>query len=237
MGSIWLPRSRAQVQDGGAGNAGQNTRLLVFDVDTNSPRFGKPTAEFVHQLSSYGTNPNQRHTPVSELLVLNHQTFLLLERDSLGAGSSTNLTPVYKRIVLVSTMGATDILNTGYDLEAGRPGQKSLPTNGLPSQLRPVLRWDFIDLLDTKELGRFGLNVHSDTSDNTLSEKWEGLTLMPMRDPLAPDDYLLLVGNDNDFKARFVYHNGKVVGTNATSIPTMILAFHVTVPGFTALQR
>ena len=33
-----------------------------------------------------------------------------------------------------------------------------------------------------------------------------------------------------------MYHNGKVVGTNATSIPTMILAFHVTLPGLTALQ-
>jgi hypothetical protein len=49
----------------------------------------------------------------------------------------------------------------------------------------------------------FGLNVKADpgSDQNSITEKWEGLALIPLRDPRAPDDFLLLVGNDNDFKA------------------------------------
>jgi hypothetical protein len=33
----------------------------------------------------------------------------------------------------------------------------------------------------------------------TISEKWEGLSLMPALDPANPNDYFLFVVNDNDF--------------------------------------
>jgi hypothetical protein len=51
--------------------------------------------------------------------------------------------------------------------------------------------------------------------------------------PAAPDDYLLLVGNDNDFKAPIVYHNGRPVATNALIVDNILLAYRVTLPGLT----
>jgi len=52
-------------------------------------------------------------------------------------------------------------------------------------------------------------------------------------DPTDPsnDEFLLLVGNDNDFRASTVYHNGSVVGSNPLEIDNMLLAYHVTLPG------
>src|SRR6185503_17510782 len=71
------------------------------------------------------------------------------------------------------------------------------------------------------------LNVNTNWDDNTISEKWEGLAILPLNDPAAPNDFLLLVGNDNDFRASTVYHNGVVVGTNALTIDSMMLAFRI----------
>src|SRR5439155_1101604 len=60
-----------------------------------------------------------------------------------------------------------------------------------------------------------------------LSEKWEGLAMLRLNDPDATNDFLLLVGNDNDFKASTVYHNGVIVGTNAITVDSMMLAFRI----------
>jgi hypothetical protein len=40
------------------------------------------------------------------------------------------------------------------------------------------------------------------------------------------------VGNDNDFKAGTVIHNGQIVGSNAVTLDTMVLAWRVTLPGY-----
>jgi hypothetical protein len=53
------------------------------------------------------------------------------------------------------------------------------------------------------------------------------LGVIPLNDPAAPNDYLLLIGNDNDFKAGVVYHNGLAVGTNDVVVDTMLLAFRI----------
>lgn len=212
------------MQDGGGGNLGRNTRILQFDADRNSPSYGQTVAEHVFQLSLDGSPDRTKHTPVSELLALNATTFLALERDSNGLGSGTNLPPLRKMVVLCSTAGATDIAGTGYDLEKGAPGQLSLPAGDLPTRVKPMPRTDFVDLLDRAQLAKFGLNA------NTLPEKWEALALVPLRDPAAPKDWLLLVGNDNDFKAPVTYHNGRPVATNAVPVDLMLLAYRVTLP-------
>ena len=43
---------------------------------------------------------------------------------------------------------------------------------------------------------------------------------------------LLLVGSDNDFKARKVFHEGEIVATNDYALDTMILAYRVALPGW-----
>jgi 2',3'-cyclic-nucleotide 2'-phosphodiesterase (5'-nucleotidase family) len=221
------------IQDGGAGNFGRNTRILQFDADPLSATYGRVVAEHAYQLTLNGNAATNRHTPVSEVLALNATTFLVLERDGIGRGADPGLSPTYKRIVLASTEGAANLAGTAYDLERGAPGQLSLPATGtnLPAGLAAVARQDFVDLLDSAQLAKFGLNTSTNQDVNSLCEKWEALSLIPLKDAANPDDYLLLVGNDNDFKGEVVYHNGVPVGTNATTVDIMLLAYRVTLPG------
>jgi hypothetical protein len=83
-------------------------------------------------------------------------------------------------------------------------------------------------MLNPAQLAKFGMNLAASNQDsNTLSEKWEALAVLPLNDPAAPNDYLLLVGNDNDFRAPVVYHNGQPVGTNEIYADNMLLAFRI----------
>ncbi len=225
------------IQDGGAGSGGRNTRLLVYDADAASPTYGQPVAEYVYELTLRGNATTNRHTPVSEILALNRTEFLVLERDQVGqgvVGADTNTAPTYKQVVLASLAGASNILNTVYDLEKGAPGQVSLAASGLPANVRPIARQEFVDLLDAAQLAKFGLNASAPHDTNTVSEKWESLSLIPLNDPVATNDYLLLVINDNDFKAPVVYHNGVAVGTNDVPMDSILLAFRVTLPTYGA---
>ena len=219
------------IQDGGGGNGGRNTRILQFDVVTGSPTYGQVVVEQVYSLTLNGTAQTNRHTPVSEVLALNSSTFLALERDGNGLGTGTNVAPVYKKIVLFSTDNSTNIAGSGYDLEAGAPGARSLPSGSLSAAVAPVRRQDFVDLLDPDQLAKFGLNASAIHDQDTLCEKWEALALVPLQDAANPDDFLLLVGNDNDFKSPLTYHNGQVVGTNDVVVDHMLLAYRVTLPG------
>ena len=77
------------------------------------------------------------------------------------------------------------------------------------------------------------MNLNAASPDtNTLVEKWEGMAIMPLNDPEMPDDYLLLVGCDNDFGALNVYHNGVLVGTNPEVTDHILLAYRVTLPTY-----
>ena len=228
------------VQDRGGDTGSRNTRLLVFDIAPGSPSQYQPVAEYVYQLTLNGNESGTRQTLASDLLAINAHQLLVLDRDTRGRTGGSTGAMIYKRIVLVDTAGATNILDTGYDLEAGAPGQLAFALSSLPAGIVPVVRQDFVDLLDVAQLGKFGLNTNAAAPDtNTLIEKWEAMTLMPLNDPAAPDDYLLLVGCDNDFRASTVYHNGAVVGTNSTTTDHMMLAWRVTLPGlaFDAVPR
>ena len=214
-------------QDGENRNPSRNTRILVYDLDPASPTYHQALAEYVHVLPPNAAEANNRHTPVSEILALSDKKYLILQRDSRGLGGDAG-TLLYKRIVEVDASNATSILGTGYDLEKGAPGQISLPRIGLPSNIVAVTSRDLVDMLSASQLGKFGLNLApSNQNINTLSEKWEALAVVPLNDPAAPSDYLLLVGNDNDFRAPVVYHNGQVVGTNAFGSDNVLLAYRI----------
>ncbi len=219
------------VQDGGENNGSRYVRLLVFDVARGSPRENQLVAEYVYELTLNGNAGGTRQTITSELVALNSHQLLVLDRDQRGRNSGSTSAFIYKKVVLVDTLGATNILGSGYDLEFGAPGQISFPLNGLPASVRAVTRQDFVDLLNTTELSRYGLNLNAGSPDtNTLVEKWEGMTLVPLNDTNFPNEYLLLVGCDNDFGATNVYHNGVLVGTNTEVTDHMLLAYHVTLP-------
>jgi hypothetical protein len=218
------------IQDGGGGNPTRNTRLLVYDLEAGSPTQNQLIGEYVYQLTLNGNPAGNRHTPVSEILALNDQQLLILERDGLWGAAG------YKNVNLADFSAATnlrDIAGLPYSLENGAPGQLDLPAGGtLPAGITPIARQDFISLLGAADLAKFGLNNSATPDGNTIYEKWEALALIPW-DPLSFDntDYLLLVGNDNDFRAADVYHNGQLVGSNPLGVDNMLLAYHVTLPG------
>lgn len=217
------------IQDGGVGKLSRYTRVLVFDIVPDSPTFRQPVEEYAYALTLNGSNALDAHTPVNEILALNSADFLVLECDQVGPGSGTNA-PLYKRIVLASTVGATNIINTAYDLEKGAPGQLAFRSDSLPTKVAPVSRVDLVDLLDPKQLARFGLNTSTHFDGNTLAEKWASLALIPLNDPEATNDFLLLTLCDNDFRAPVVYHNGVPVGTNDVAVDSMALAYRVRLP-------
>jgi len=215
------------VQDGENRNPSRNVRILVYDIDPASATFEQPLAEYVHVLPLSAAEANNRHTPVSEILAFSDKKFLILQRDSRGLGGDPGAL-LYKRIVEVDANNASNILGTGYDLEKGAPGALTLPRSGLPSNVVAVASRDLVDLLNRTQLTKFGLNTAASNQNiNTLSEKWEALAVLPLNDPQAPSDYLLLVGNDNDFRAPVVYHNGQPVGTNEIFSDNMLLAFRI----------
>jgi hypothetical protein len=215
------------VQDGQNRNPSRNVRILVYDVDPASATYQQMVAEYVHVLPLSAAEANNRHTPVSEIHALSDTKFLILQRDSRGLGGDPGAF-LYKRIVEVDASHASNILGTGYDLEKGAPGAISLPRSGLPTNVVAVTSRDLVDIINPTQLAKFGLNLAvSNQNINTMSEKWEGVAVVPLNDPQAPNDYLLLVGNDNDFRAPLVYHNGQVVGTNTIISDNVLLAFRV----------
>ena len=218
------------VQDSGGASANNslNTRILVYDVEPGSPTQNTLVGEYVYILTNQGSAAG-RSTPISALYALNGYQFLILERDNIGLGGNDGA-PRYKKVNLADVSAATNIAGTGYDLESGAPGALQLPATTLPAEITPTARQDFVNLIDAAQLAKFGLNANAVRDQNSLSEKWEGLSLVPLNESNAPNDYLLLVGNDNDFKAATVFHNGVSVGTNAVTVDTMILAYRVTLP-------
>jgi hypothetical protein len=215
------------VQDGENRNPSRNARILVFDLEPSSPTYQQAIGEYIHVLPLSAAEANNRHTPISEVLALSDTQFLILQRDSRGIGGDPGPL-LYKRIVSIDVSAASNLIGTGYDLEKGAPGQLSLPRAGLPSNVVAATSRDLVDLLNPTQLAKYGLNLASSNQNaNTVCEKWEGMAVIPLNDPAAPNDYLLLVGNDNDFKAPVVYHNGVAVGTNDVIIDMMLLAFRI----------
>ena len=218
------------VQDSGGAstNNSRNTRIFIYDVEQGSPTNGQLLGEYVYVLTNQGSAAG-RSTPISALYAINNFQFLILERDNIGLGG-TDGAPRYKKVNLADVRNATNIAGTGYDLEAGAPGALQFPATTLPANITPAVRQDFVDLIDAVQLSKFGLNANAVRDQNSLSEKWEGLSLIPLRDPGAQNDFLLLVGNDNDFKSSTVIHNGIAVGTNNPTVDSMVLAYRVTLP-------
>jgi hypothetical protein len=179
---------------------------------------------------------------------------------STGVGYADNPL-VFKSIALVSTANATNLAGTIY--ETGYT-----PTvTGTAGTLAPIAgivaatTTDFVNLLNANQLARFGLNMNTVSTlgaaslavtpgvtvtpqnVNSLSEKWEALSVVPCLDAANPNDYFMLVGNDNDF----ITSTGTMLGQSYNGVVTptsgsgssetvenknRILVYRVTLPGF-----
>ncbi|MBN2506098.1 MAG: esterase-like activity of phytase family protein [Verrucomicrobia bacterium] len=215
------------VQDGNKKNGARNCRILVMDLDPASATCKQWIGEYILRLEMKGNAAGTKNAPASEILALTDTQFLVIERDGIGAGGDPGPTG-YKNVNLIDLAGASNILGTGYDLEKDAPGQVCMPRTAPPPDVVTAARvMELVRLVDPVQLGRFGLNLNPTWDANTLSEKWESLAIIPLDDPAAPNDYLLLVGNDNDFLAPVTYHNGTPQITNEFVMDSIVLAFRI----------
>lgn len=230
------------VQDGG--NNARNIRVFVFDIVPGSPTENQPVAEYIftRPLGSPTAIASGNASAVSEITALNDHQLLVIDRDGRGLGSGNAAAPYYKSITVIDLNGATNILGSAFDLAKNTVGQTNLSattdlsTNGIKS----VASMEFVDLISAANLGKFGINKlpHTTGNSNTLSEKWEALAIVPMDQTDFPNQYLLLVGNDNDLSAASVYHNGQLLATNPPPRnDNILLAYHVTLPGYVGVTN
>jgi hypothetical protein len=209
-----------------------NTRLMVYDISTTKTPTA-PVADYVLQLPIYRSNGDgaaaDRTAAQSEILALNDTQFLVLSRDGNGLGQA-NLPPVFKSILLVDTTGATNIAGTAYENSYTpiSPGGVLVPS------IVPVQQTELVNMLNTTQLGKFGINLNNaagQASRTTLTEKWEGMTLVPVLDEAKPQDYFLLVGNDDDFLASNCNVGGENCAQSVNS-DAMVLVYRLTLPTY-----
>ncbi|HEY5706597.1 MAG TPA: esterase-like activity of phytase family protein [Terrimicrobiaceae bacterium] len=227
----------ATIQDSGSGNQGRtNSRLLVYDISSSdSP--GQPIAQYVIQLpridDTGSTNNGEtvnRAGAQSSIVVLNDHQLLVLSRDGNGRGATGS--PVFKSVLLADLANATNI-DRSFDGE----GASVAPAGQLQAAVTPIAWTEALNLLGKldlsfAELEKFGLNLSTAPGDlNTLSEKWEAMSLVSVGDPATPNDYFLFIGNDNDFmtaSGKLLDADGTLENYNAgLENDTFVLAYRV----------
>lgn len=160
---LFAMMQRPLLQDSVPGENGKRrgrfNRLIEINIASGATR------EFVYPLSDSGNG-------VSEILAVNAHEFLVIERDS-----KEGLEAKAKQIFRIDIRDATEVSRV-----------ESLPVDELPTEIRPVPKRLFLDLLDP----RHGL------AGEKSPEKVEGLAFGP---PLPDGRRLLLIAVDNDFRA------------------------------------
>src|SRR3954464_3082932 len=152
--------------------------------------------------------------------------FLLLCRDGSNGFGTSGTTSRYRSIELVDTSKATNIAGSPYDGTV-----PVAPSGKLAAGVVPATLTRYIDINNNAELSKFGLHNGPPNDRNNLSEKWEGMALVPALDPDNPNDFFLFITNDNDF----ITQNGYQVGApykdaSGVEVDTMILVYRVTLP-------
>jgi hypothetical protein len=218
-------QSATRQDGGGSPQTRRYTRLLYYDVaDPDRPKLAR---EHVVPLPVFETAPGElRVAAQSELLALDETFFLLLCRDAGNGYGTDSAASRYRSIDLLATARATNIAGSGYDGTVPvAPGGK-LVDAVVPATLTP-----YIDINNTAELEKFGLHNGEPNDRNNLSEKWEGMALVPTLDPENPNDYFLFVTNDNDFITQNGFQAGAAYkDVSGLDVDTMILVYRVTLP-------
>jgi len=233
--------------------------MLVYDVSSTATP-SAPSAEYVVRLPTLndGTDGSNLTTPnktaaQSEIIALDSHRILVLSRDSNGANIQgtngvTNVPPKFKSVLLVDlNVAGTDIIN----LPGVNGDGEKITSSG--STLKPgitPLAWsEALNMLNLADLDKFNVRIDNFSTPDllTLSEKWEGMALVPALDPLAPNDYFLFIANDNDFittDGHMLLSDGSTTYNATNGAPgswqndTMFLAYRVSIvpePGTLAL--
>jgi hypothetical protein len=216
----------ATSQDGGnSPETRRYARLLYYDiVDPNRPKLAR---EHVIPLPVFdNTEGRPRVAAQSELLALDETFFLLLCRDAGNGYGSGGATSHYRSIELLDTARATNIAGSKYD------GTVLVAPNGkLAAGVVPATLTRYIDINNNAELRKFGLHNGEPNDRDNLSEKWEGMTLVPALDPANPNDYFLFITNDNDFITANGYQAGAAYrDASGAEVDTMLLVYRITLP-------
>jgi hypothetical protein len=216
----------ATLQDGGtSAQTRRYARLLYYDIlDLDRPKLAR---EQVVPLPLFRiADGRQRVAAQSELLALDETFFLLLCRDSGNGYGTDSAASRYRSIELVDTARATNIAGSPYD------GTVPVAPNGkLADGVVAATLTRYIDINDTAELRKFGLHNGEPNDRNNLSEKWEGMTLVPALDPANPGDYFLFITNDNDFITQNGYQAGAAYrDASGLEVDTMLLVYRITLP-------
>lgn len=162
--------------DEGGGANGRFTRIVKFDTAT-----GTAVAQYAYLMDRSGQGQG-----TSGLVALNHNEFLVLERNNRGVGVGADFATADKSVYKINLSSATNVTNI------------ALPSSGttLPAGVVAVTKSaQFLDL-DANTLAALG---------NKPPEKLEGLTIGPR---LNDGSFLLVVGTDNDYS---VTQNGSNV--------------------------
>ncbi len=210
-----------------------NTRLMIYDI-ANGPTPTAPIGHYVLQLPIFnvnGTGAANRTAAQSELLALNDNQFLVLSRDGNGLGLTTT-NPVYKSVLLVDITGATNLAGTPYETTT----TPIAPSGVLNSAIKPVNQMQLVNLLNSTQRAKFGMNlVNTTPTQFTITEKIEGMALVPVLEESAPQDFFLMVGNDNDFLSSTCSVGGENCSQAVNSDP-LVMVYRLTLPTYVDSQ-
>lgn len=222
---IALLQSAARQDGGDSGQTRMNTRALVYDASEIDNL--KLVHEYVVPLPTFDNKGKVGVAAQSEIVALSDKSFLMLARDSNNGQGLKGDTSVLRQILAVDLSSATDIANTEFD--ASKP---VAPKGVVDAAVKVASVKPFIDLNDSAELARFGLHNGAPNDKNNLSEKWEAMSIASALDANAPDDYFLLVANDNDFLTQDGFQVGAAYkAADGADVDTMFQVFRVTLPG------
>ena len=233
----------ATVQDTAGSNqqTRNNTRILVYDIGAKAIPSAGPIGHYVLQLPTFDQNGAgaavNRTAAQSDMLALNSSQFLVLSRDGIGRGTNptASTTPIFKSVLLVDVSGATNLAGSQFET-----GVTPLATNGsLVAGIVPAAQVELVNLLNLTQLNRFGLNASTRPSNSTsLSEKYEALGLAPVLEEGRPQDFFLLIGNDNDFITNNGFVNGQSFNASLAGAggsgnnDNQILVYRLTLPTY-----
>jgi len=218
--TLFVGLQSAARQDGAATGAAFRDHTRVFTYDVSNLSDMRLTGEYVVKLPKFTSGTTTLVAAQSELHALSDTQLLILPRDGNGLGVGTQ-TSLLRRVDIIDIAVATNILGQAYE------GQIA-PGGVLNPAITPAVYREFLDINNNAELGRFGLVNGVVAGKDNLSEKWEGLTLLPALDPSAPNDYFLFVANDNDFITRSGFQAGAAYDGGFNN-DTMFMAWRVTI--------
>jgi outer membrane autotransporter protein len=210
----------------------RNTRLIVYDI-SQSAEPSTWSAEYALQLPTYKDKTSSvapdSTANQSEMLAINDRQLLVLTRDGNGYNNASPSTIQFKSVMLYDISNATNFAGTSADAYNGviTDGKGNL----LPT-ITPAKSVEVVNLLNTTQLSRFGIsldNTNTGRSVLTLSEKWEGMALVPTLREGKPNEFFLFVSNDNDFLTQAGVMQGKTYNAGVEN-DTQVLIYQLNLP-------